>query len=95
PWGLRNEDPKGLFVLESLAAGTPVVMPEHGAFGELVRSTEGGLLVPPDDAAALADALLSLKDPEQRAVFAAAGHRRVIERHTVDRSARELIELLS
>lgn len=88
------EDPKGLFVLESLAAGTPVVMPEHGAFGELVRSTQGGLLVPPNDAAALADALLSLKDTERRRALAETGQRGVEERHSIEQSARELVRLV-
>ena len=37
------EDPKGLFILESLAAGVPVVQPDHGAFGELIESTGGGV----------------------------------------------------
>ncbi|MCG8650351.1 MAG: glycosyltransferase family 4 protein, partial [Pirellulales bacterium] len=37
-------DPKGLFVLEALAAGVPVVQPNHGAFGELVEATGGGVV---------------------------------------------------
>ena len=89
------EDPKGLFVLESLAAGTPVVMPEHGAFGELVRSTGGGLLVPPDDSTALAEALLSLRDAEQRIRLAQDGEHGVHEKHSVTQAARELVELVT
>ncbi|MEM9589321.1 MAG: glycosyltransferase family 4 protein, partial [Planctomycetota bacterium] len=46
------EDPKGLFVLEANSSGVPVVMPDHGAFGELVRSTGGGVLYPPGDESA-------------------------------------------
>ena len=40
-------EPKGLYVLESLAAGVPVVQPNHGAFPELLAATGGGRLVPP------------------------------------------------
>lgn len=47
-------DPKGIFVLESLAAGTPVVVPEHGAFPELLSATGGGRLVRPNDVEHLA-----------------------------------------
>jgi glycosyltransferase involved in cell wall biosynthesis len=50
-------EPKGLFVLESLACGVPVVQPDHGAFPEILRATGGGLLVPPGDPEALARAL--------------------------------------
>jgi glycosyltransferase involved in cell wall biosynthesis len=49
-------DPKGLFVLEALAAGVPVVQPAHGAFPELIERLGGGDLVPPNDPAALAEA---------------------------------------
>ena len=50
-------EPKGLYVLEAWANGVPVVQPRHGAFPELIEATGGGLLVAPDDTAALADGL--------------------------------------
>jgi glycosyltransferase involved in cell wall biosynthesis len=50
-------EPKGLYVLEALANGVPVVQPSHGSFPELVAATGGGLLVTPDDAADLARGL--------------------------------------
>jgi len=53
-------DPKGLFVLEALAAGVPVVQPEHGAFTEVVDATQGGRLVRPGDAQHLADTLFEM-----------------------------------
>ena len=53
-------EPKGLFALEALAAGVPVVLPEHGAFPELVAATSGGRLVRPGDAEHLADTLFDV-----------------------------------
>ena len=53
-------DPKGLFVLEAWASGVPVVQPNHGAFPELISSTDGGTLVRPGDAEHLADTLFEL-----------------------------------
>jgi glycosyltransferase involved in cell wall biosynthesis len=53
-------EPKGLYVLEALANGVPVVQPQHGSFPELVEATGGGLLVKPDDAAELAAGLRTL-----------------------------------
>src|SRR5262249_41030309 len=47
-------EPKGLYALEALAHGVPVVQPRHGSFPELIEATGGGLLVKPNDAEALA-----------------------------------------
>ena len=51
------DEPKGMFLLEAMASGVPVVQPRRGAFTEIVEKTGGGLLVEPDDPAALADGL--------------------------------------
>ncbi len=45
------DEPKGVFLLEALASGVPVVQPRRGAFPEIVEKTGGGLLVTPDDPA--------------------------------------------
>ena len=54
------DEPKGVSVLEAMALGVPVVQPRRGAFTEMIEKTGGGLLVPPDDPAALAGALHDL-----------------------------------
>ena len=51
------EEPKGLFVLEALAAGVPVVVPEHGSFPETLAELGGGVLHRPRDAEDLAKRL--------------------------------------
>jgi glycosyltransferase involved in cell wall biosynthesis len=67
-------EPKGIFVLESLASGVPIVQPDHGAFPELVAGTGGGRLVRPDDAEHLAATLYELLiDGEQRRELAQRG----------------------
>lgn len=53
-------DPKGLFVLEALANGVPVVQPRHGAFPEMIEATGGGLLVEPDSPEELARGIETL-----------------------------------
>lgn len=58
-------EPKGLFALESLANGVPVVLPRHGAFPELIDATGGGILVEPNSVSALADGLVTLMQDEQ------------------------------
>jgi glycosyltransferase involved in cell wall biosynthesis len=71
---------KGLSILEAMAAGVPVVLPQRGAFSEMVARTGGGLLVPPDNPDALADAWLTLLTDRARAAAlgraAVAGVRR-------------------
>ena len=67
-------EPKGLFVLEALANGTPVVLPAHGAFPEILTRTGGGVLVEPKDPHALAETLENMIcDAERRAELAAQG----------------------
>jgi len=54
------DDPKGMFLLEAMASGVPVVQPRRGAFTEIIARTSGGLLVEPDDCDSLADGLISI-----------------------------------
>ncbi len=87
-------EPKGLYVLEALAAGVPVVQPEHGSFPELLASTGGGVLVPPESPAALAEALHGLLiDPERRRFLGNQGRQGVVERHGAETMARATIAL--
>jgi glycosyltransferase involved in cell wall biosynthesis len=73
-------EPKGLFVIEALAHGVPVVQPAHGAFPELLEATGGGLLVDPDSTTALGTGLLELiRDPERRRELGRRG-RQAVER---------------
>jgi glycosyltransferase involved in cell wall biosynthesis len=50
----------GLYVIEAIASGVPVVEPRHGAFPELIEATGGGILCEPDNVESLATALESL-----------------------------------
>jgi glycosyltransferase involved in cell wall biosynthesis len=61
------DEPKGVFLLEAMASGVPVVQPRRGAFTEIVENTGGGLLVAPNDPAALADGLYGLWSDRRRA----------------------------
>jgi glycosyltransferase involved in cell wall biosynthesis len=71
-------EPKGLYVLESLANGVPVVQPRHGAFPELIEATKGGLLFEPNDAAGLAERLEALMlDPDHRLELGRRGRENV------------------
>jgi glycosyltransferase involved in cell wall biosynthesis len=75
-------EPKGLYVLEALANGVPVVQPRHGSFPELVEATGGGLLVNVDDPADLARGLRELHEPALRDRLGRQGKQAVFERFT-------------
>ncbi len=83
-------DPKGLFVLEAMAAGVPFVQPRHGAFPEMAARTRGGILVEPEDPESLAAGLLTMiSDRELRAEHAANAYRGVREHYTVAQMANQ------
>lgn len=62
----KFQEPKGLYALESLAAGVPVILPAHGAFPELIEQSKGGMLVEPGDTEQLAQQLLELLSDDSR-----------------------------
>jgi glycosyltransferase involved in cell wall biosynthesis len=67
-------------ILEAMAAGVVVVATTVGGIPECVVPGETGLLVPPRDSGALAEALIGLLgDSARRREFGAAGRRRVAE----------------
>jgi glycosyltransferase involved in cell wall biosynthesis len=79
---------KGLSIIEAMGNAVPVVQPRAGAFPELVDRTGGGLLVPPDDPASLADALWRLwKDPGLAADLGRRGAHGVRAAFTADHMA--------
>jgi glycosyltransferase involved in cell wall biosynthesis len=79
----------GLYVIEAMAAGVPVVQPRHAAFPELVELTGGGVITEPS-AASLAEAIEELLSNEPRArAFGEQGRRAVREQFNVTRMATE------
>ncbi len=69
---------QGLAILEAMAAGKPVVATDAGGVRDVVSHGETGLLVPPGNSRALAEAVLRLaSDPAEGARLAANARRRV------------------
>ncbi len=77
-------------ILEAMAGGKAVVACDVGGNPEAVRDGETGLLVPPRQPAALAEALTRLLgDPALRESMGAAGRRRVAEHFSTERMVKE------
>jgi glycosyltransferase involved in cell wall biosynthesis len=73
-------------VIESLAAGRPVVATDVGGVSDVVRDGVDGFLVEAADVDALADRLQELAaDPDRRRAMGAAGRERVLHRYAVAR----------
>jgi glycosyltransferase involved in cell wall biosynthesis len=87
-------EPKGLYVLEALANGVPVVQPRHGSFPELVEKTGGGLLVNPQDPEDLARGLRQLlENPAHREELGGKGKAVVQEWFHAERMAGETLDV--
>ena len=85
----------GLYVIEAMAAGVPVVQPRHAAFPEILEATGGGLLCEPN-AAALADTVERLlKDEPLRRQLGAAGRRAVERDFHLERMAENMERALA
>ena len=88
------DEPKGIFLLEAMACGVPVVQPGRGAFPEIIEKTGGGLLVEPDDAESLAEGLLRIyKEPALAEKLGQSGFEKVREYYSVARMADRALEV--
>ena len=84
----------GLYVLEALAAGVPVVEPASGVFPELLEITGGGLLCEPNNVEALADAIGSLLlDPAKARRLGEQGRAAVSEKFNIEQTAEQLVRI--
>lgn len=87
-------EPKGLYVLEALANGVPVVQPRHGSFPELIEATGGGLLVRPEDPEDLARGLRQLLlDFPQRQELGLKGQAVVQQQFNADLMTQKTLEV--
>jgi glycosyltransferase involved in cell wall biosynthesis len=88
------DEPKGMFLLEAMASGVPVVQPRRGAFTEIIERTGGGLLVEPDDAESLADGLETLyRDRSLKEQIGRRAFQEVRAYYTVQHSADRLMDV--
>jgi glycosyltransferase involved in cell wall biosynthesis len=84
----------GRVLLEAMAVGCPVVATRVGGIPDIVADGTTGLLVPPRDDRALAEAILILlQDPSRRAAYGEAARRHVDGRFEVETMVRKIERL--
>ncbi|MHC4244820.1 MAG: glycosyltransferase family 4 protein [Planctomycetota bacterium] len=84
----------GLYVLEALAAGVPVVEPSNGVFPELLEITGGGVLFEPNNVAALAAAIEKiLLEPDCARKMGKHGRDVVFEKFNIEQTAEEIVRI--
>jgi glycosyltransferase involved in cell wall biosynthesis len=84
-----------LVLPQAMATTTPVIASDIGGIPEVVLNTgENGLLVPPGDVPALADAMGQiLRDPDLAGRIGEAARRRILAEYTVERMVERTLEL--
>ncbi|MCQ3937040.1 MAG: glycosyltransferase family 1 protein [Chloroflexi bacterium] len=88
-------EPKGISILEALAAGVPVVQPEHGSYPEWIRATQGGLLCRPNDSLDLAEKLaVLLRDAALRKRLGRQGRQAVFEKFSSEAMASATLDVM-
>jgi glycosyltransferase involved in cell wall biosynthesis len=93
--GVHTDVPEllGLAALESMACGTPAIVSRVGSLPELVEDGVTGFIVPPNDPAAIRDALRTLAaSPARRDEMGRAARAAVLARFTWQRTARRCLE---
>ncbi|HEY5520963.1 MAG TPA: glycosyltransferase family 4 protein [Candidatus Limnocylindrales bacterium] len=75
-----GQESMGVVLLEALASGTPIVCSDIHGYRSVVRRGEQGLLVPPRNVTALADAIGQLlSNPEMSARMSASARQRAVQ----------------
>jgi glycosyltransferase involved in cell wall biosynthesis len=84
----------GLYVLEALAMGVPVVEPAIGSFPETLALTGGGVLYEPNTAEKLAETLAPLLlDPQAARQLGAEGRAGMLQAFNIERTAAQMIRI--
>jgi len=86
----------GLYLLEAMAAGVPVVQPRTAAFPEIIAATGGGVLCEPNDPKALASAIEELLlDPARANALGDAARKSVSEKFNAETMAHRTLDAFS
>lgn len=90
----RYQESFGLYLLEAMAAGVPVVQPRHAAFPEIIEATQGGVLCEPNNPEALANALESvLLNEDLATTLGTQGRQSVATKFSANQMAQKVADI--
>ncbi len=89
-----NGEAFGIYLLESMASGIPVIQPAAGAFPEIINTARGGKLFEPRNSSDLAKSLMELlSDPKEHERLSKAGREGVEKHFHIDKQVEKMIEI--
>jgi glycosyltransferase involved in cell wall biosynthesis len=91
---VRNGEAFGIYLLEAMASGIPVVQPALGAFPEIIKTSGGGITYEPNTPTKLAEALAGiLSDKDLIANNGQRGYQGIKEHFNIENQATKLVNL--
>ena len=92
----RYPEAFGLYVVEAMLAGAPVVLPDSGAFPEIIESTKGGRLYDSSISGKLTETLDDiLSDPQSAREIGIHAHEAVLEQYANEKLAKRLVDTVA
>jgi glycosyltransferase involved in cell wall biosynthesis len=89
-----NGEAFGLYQLESLASGIPIVQPALGAFPEIISQTGGGEVYQPNTPEKLAEKWIELlSNPQHLNALSRNGHKAVVEKFDLKTQTQKIIDV--
>lgn len=76
-----------------MASGIPVLVTETDAVARIVRETECGIVVPPNDSTAFANKAIELANPARRADLGKQGQKAVEQKYNWEQDSKRLLEV--
>ncbi|HYP26498.1 MAG TPA: glycosyltransferase [Blastocatellia bacterium] len=90
------KEPKGIFLLEAMSNGVPVVQPRKGAFPEMLERTGGGILVEAENIQSLAEGIMQIgRNPLLGESLGRTGAEGVRRHYSAGRMAERALEVYS
>ena len=91
----EHKEAFGVYIIEALASGVPVVQPNQGAFPELLDLTGGGILYESNEPHILADAIEKLLlDHERARELGKQGRKVVLEKFSVETMSQNVLRVI-